>query len=197
MKKYEGYQARFAAGEEQILETDPDCRTLHSKDGLRPAYNVQSVVDTRSQLIADFEVTSANTDMNLRSVMSGIVPDVGFRYDKDERVFTLEHIEAEITEEQRASTKPEGIQACLHAGALPQCYEGTNIQVEVQRLGRMSCFLRYDIRSAMSLTTSENSPVPGILVFLQAKRQAKLAWQEGKCSLFLVKMADKRSFKRE
>ena len=37
--KYNVYQKRFEQGETQILETDPDCRTLHSKDGLHPAYN--------------------------------------------------------------------------------------------------------------------------------------------------------------
>ena len=176
VKKYEGYKARFAAGEKQILETDPDSRTLHSKDGLHPAYNVQSAVDTQSHLIADFEVTNANTDQNLlsvmgekvkesldvgnvqviadkgyesredieRCVMNGIVPDVGFKYDKTERVFTLDHVEAEITEAQRISTKPEDIQACLHAGELPRCYEGTNIRVEVQGLSEVSCFVRHE-----------------------------------------------------
>jgi len=67
--KYEGYKARFAAGEEQILETDPDCRTLHIEEGLHTGYNVQSAVDTGTRLIADFEVTNANTDQNLLSVM--------------------------------------------------------------------------------------------------------------------------------
>ena len=174
-EKYEGYKARFAAGEEQILETDPDCRTLHSKDGLHPGYNVQSAVDTGSHLIADFEVTNANTDQKLLSVMgekvkedlglgsvrtiadkgyesrediekcvmNGIVPDVGFKYDKEERVYSLDHIEAEITQERRLSTAPEDIQACLHAGVLPACYEGTNIQVEMRRLSEVSCFLRH------------------------------------------------------
>jgi len=176
VKKYEGYQARFAAGEKQILETDPECRTLHSKDGMHPAYNVQSAVDTKNHLIASFEVTNANTDQNQlsvmgekvkgelglshvqviadkgyesrkdieRCVMNGIVPEVAFKYDKEERVFTLEHVEAEISKEQRLSTKPEDIGVCLRAGVLPKCYEGTNIQVEVQRQDEMSCFLRHD-----------------------------------------------------
>lgn len=175
-KKYDGYKERFAAGEKQILETDPECRTLYSKDGLHPAYNVQSVVDTKSHLLVDFAITNANTDQNLLSVMgekvkeslglgcvqaiadkgyesrediekcvmNGIVPDVGFKYDKAERVFTLDHIEAEITLAQRTSTESEDIQACLHAGVLPQCYEGTNIRVEVQRQSELSCFLRHE-----------------------------------------------------
>lgn len=79
-----------------------------------------------------------------KCVMKGIVPDVGFKYDKEERVYSLDHIEAEITQERRASTAPEDIQVCLHAGVLPACYEGTNIRVEVQRHCEVSCFLRHE-----------------------------------------------------
>ena len=174
--KYQGYQKRFKAGETQILETDPDCRTLHSKDGLHPAYNVQTVTETQNHFITNFEVTNANTDQNQLSVMgeivkqelkrdivhfiadkgydsradiekclmNGIIPDVGLKYDKDERVFNLEYEERQITEELRQSTKPEAIQACLHAGVLPVCYEGTNIQVEAQSRTTLSCFIRHE-----------------------------------------------------
>lgn len=63
--KYRGYQARMKeTGETQILEADPECRTPHSKDGLHPAYNVQTTVDGGSRLIAEFMVTTANTDQN-------------------------------------------------------------------------------------------------------------------------------------
>ncbi len=175
-KKYRGYMKRFDAGEKQILETDPDCRTLHSKDGLHPAYNPQTVVETRNHFITNFNLTNANTDQNQLSVtgeivkqelhrevvhliadkgyesrediekclMNGIIPNVGFKYDKDERVFNPEYREAEITEEIRQSTKPEAIQTCLHAGVLPKCYEGTNISVEVQNQNLLSCFIRHE-----------------------------------------------------
>ena len=71
--KYRGYQKRFEQGETQILETDPECRTLHSKDGLHPAYNVQTVADTKSHFITNFETTNANTDQNQLSVMGEVV----------------------------------------------------------------------------------------------------------------------------
>lgn len=174
--KYRGYQKRFEQGETQILETDPECRTLHSKDGLHPAYNVQTVVDTTSHFITNFETTNANTDQNQLSVMgevvkkelkrecvhliadkgfesrsdiekclmNGIIPDVGFKYDKEERVFNLDYEETEITPEKKASQKPEDIQACLHAGVLPDCYENTNISVEAQGLEQVSCFIRHE-----------------------------------------------------
>ena len=42
------------------------------------------------------------------------------------------------------STAPGDIQACLNAGVLPACHEGTNIRVEAQRLCEVSCFLRHE-----------------------------------------------------
>ena len=55
--------------------------------------------------------------------MHGTIPNVGFKYDKDERIHDLEYISAEIDEATRQSTKAEDIQKCLHAGVLPACYK--------------------------------------------------------------------------
>lgn len=61
--KYEGYQERMQeTGEDQIQETDPECRTIRTKEGLLPAYNIQTVVDAKHHLIASFDTTNANTD---------------------------------------------------------------------------------------------------------------------------------------
>ena len=175
--KYEGYQKRMQeTGEDQIQETDPECRTIHTKEGLQPAYNIQTVVDEKHHLIASFDTTNANTDQGQldrmaeqtkqelkiesaefiadkgyesredieKCVMHGTVPNVGFKYDRDERIFDLEYIPAEIDEETRASQKPEDIQKCLHAGVLPKCYENTTISVQVQERNVISCFIRHE-----------------------------------------------------
>ena len=63
--------------------------------------------------------------------MNGIVPDVGFIQDRRDRGFLLDCVERDITPEAKASTKQEDIRADLHAGALPDCYEGTGIRIEV------------------------------------------------------------------
>ena len=76
--------------------------------------------------------------------MSGSIPDVGFKYDRERRFYDLEYRPAEITEEIRQSTKPEDIQACIHAGVLPACYEGSTISVELQRKSVVSCFIRHE-----------------------------------------------------
>ena len=175
--KYEGYRKRMQeTGEDQIQETDPECRTIHTKEGLQPAYNIQTVVDEKHHLIASFDTTNANTDQGQldrmaeqtkqelkiesaefiadkgyesredieRCVMHGTIPNVGFKYDRDERIFDLEYIPAEIDEETRASQKPEDIQKCLHAGVLPRCYENTTISVQVQERNVVSCFIRHE-----------------------------------------------------
>lgn len=177
VEKYKGYQKRMKeTGETQILETDPECRTIHTKEGQLPAYNIQTAVDDRHHLIVSFETTNANTDQGLldqmaeqtkeemgvetiealadkgyesrqdieKCVMHGTVPNVGYKYDKDERIFDLAYIPNEIDEQTRCSEKPEDIQKCLHAGVLPRCYEGTSVEVQLQRRSVMSCFIRHE-----------------------------------------------------
>lgn len=75
---------------------------------------------------------------------NGVVPHVALKYDKEERIHTLEYQEAEISEAERQSTKPEDIQKCLAAGVLPVCYEGSGLTVEVQEQSQISCFVRQD-----------------------------------------------------
>ena len=75
-------------------------------------------------------------------IYNGIIPHVGFKNDKTERLLTVEYEEAAITEQDRVSTKPEDIKRCLKAGVLPVCYENTIIDIEVQMQDQLSCFTR-------------------------------------------------------
>lgn len=176
-EKYKGYKERMEqTGETQILETDPKCRSIRTKKGVLPAYNVQTVVDDESHMIVAFETTHTNTDQGLldqmaeqtkqelnievaefkadkgyesradilKCVMHGSIPDVGFKYDKEQRFFDLEYREADITEETRSSTQPADIQKCLHASVLPDCYKGSTISVKLQRRSVISCFIRHE-----------------------------------------------------
>ena len=95
---------------------------------------VNAIADKGYESAADIE----------RCLMNGIAPDVGFIQDREERVFPLDYVEREITPQMQASQSPEDIQACLHAGVLPDCYAGSNIRVEVQTLGQLSCFIRHE-----------------------------------------------------
>jgi len=176
-EKYEGYLKYLEeSGETQILETDPEARRMHSKDGFHCYYNVQTAVDSQSHLIAGYEVTNHNTDQGLLNevtqsakellgvpvietvadkgyesradilecIENGTMANVALKYDKDERVYNIDYIEADITEEVKASTNPEDISKCLHAGVLPDCYAGTSLKVELQEKSTQSCFIKND-----------------------------------------------------
>lgn len=165
------------SGKSSMTFTDPESAMMPAKEGgFKACYNVQTAVDTKSHMIADFNVTNAPNDrgqlcgsmelckeeLGLDAVhviadkgyesaediknclMNGIAPDVGFIYDREERVFSLDYEEQEIRPEQKASAKPEDVQACLHAGILPDCYENTNITIQVQELNETSCFIRHE-----------------------------------------------------
>jgi transposase len=50
-----------------------------------------------------------NRENILNCVMNGIVSNVALKYDKEERVYPIDYLEIEITEQERNSTKPEDI----------------------------------------------------------------------------------------
>jgi transposase len=76
----------------------------------------------------------------LNCVMNGIIPNVAFKYDKDERLFSVNYVETEINEDVKNSTNPVDIQKCIASGVLPTCYENTSIEIEVQEQTVLSCF---------------------------------------------------------
>lgn len=49
----------------QICTTDPECRIMKSRDGIRPCYNVQTAVESDNHLIVYYDVTSECTDWHL------------------------------------------------------------------------------------------------------------------------------------
>ena len=165
------------SGRSAMAFTGPECTMMSAKEGgINACYNVQTVVDASSHMIANFHVTSSPSnrgqifesiemcrkDLDLESVnviadkgyesaadikaclLNGVAADVGFIQDREERVFSLDYIEQEITPEQKASQRPEDIQACLHAGVLSDCYKHSSIHVQVQSLGQVSCFIRHE-----------------------------------------------------
>lgn len=77
-------------------------------------------------------------------VLNGIIPHVGYKNDSKERLVLLDYEEADITQQERISTNPEDIQRCLKAGILPQCYEHSILDIEVQEQNQLSCFIRHD-----------------------------------------------------
>ena len=64
-------------------------------------------------------------------LLDGILCDVGFKDDKHELLIALDYKESLLSDEMLHSTTSVDIAACLHAGVLPACYEGSNVSVEV------------------------------------------------------------------
>ena len=59
----------------------------------------------------------------LNCIMNRIIPNIVLKYDKDEKLYTIDYVEDEIRDEERNSTKPEDIQKFISAGVLPACYK--------------------------------------------------------------------------
>ena len=105
------------------------------------AQSVKETLEVETvEVVADKGYESREDILNC--VMNGIVPNVALKYDKDERLYTIDYEGAEITEDIKNSTKAEDIQKCIKAGVLPACYKNTVIEVELQEQSEVSCFLR-------------------------------------------------------
>lgn len=70
--KYESLMARLkATGEKEVSLTDPDSRMMRSSNGkVEVCYNIQSAVDSKEHLIADYDVTNSSSDYNQLSSMA-------------------------------------------------------------------------------------------------------------------------------
>ena len=65
-------------GETQKLLTDADSRLMKTKDGVDVCYNVQTAVDSKHKLIAEFEVTNRVNDYNQLRPMAAKAADAGY-----------------------------------------------------------------------------------------------------------------------
>lgn len=101
--------------------------------------STREILETETLEIAADKGYESRKDIE-SCVMNGIIPNVAFKYDKNERLYTIDYVEAEISEEDIHSTKPEDIQKCISAGVLPSCYENTAVEVELQEQTALSCF---------------------------------------------------------
>jgi len=63
-EKYESYQRRLKqSGENEISTTDPDARLMANHNNVEVSYNVQTTIDAKHKLIADFKVTQKPNDL--------------------------------------------------------------------------------------------------------------------------------------
>ena len=107
-------------------------------------------------------------------LINGTLPNVGLKFDKDERVYNLKYEEVSNIEELKISTKREDIEKCFHAGMLPECYVNTSVSVEVQELSVISCFIRNDDGTV-------TCPMGSILTQLKRKGQNTIYANKDAC----------------
>lgn len=166
LAKYEGYQKLMEeSGQSQMSLTDADAKLMKSKNGFTVAYNPQTVVDSETHLIRDFQMTNQVTDHGLlNSTLEGIreetegileaVADRGYESEED-MVRCLEngiipHVitddgkdgyEFEIPYEETPeadveSTEPSELKKALHAGKIPEAYRDVISGMEVAEVRR-------------------------------------------------------------
>jgi transposase len=69
--KYTGYLEDLeSTGKTQILETDPECHRMHTRNGFHCCYNIQTATDAGSHLICAYEVTDKTNDLGQLENMS-------------------------------------------------------------------------------------------------------------------------------
>ena len=76
-KRYHGYEEELKqTGEKQKSLTDSESRLMHGNIKTDVCYNVQTAVDAKNKLIADFEVTNQGNDYNFITPMSESVMEL-------------------------------------------------------------------------------------------------------------------------
>lgn len=165
LARYEGYRRIMEeTGASQMSLTDADARLMKNKNGFIVAYNPQTAVDSNTHLIRDFQMTNQVTDHGLlnttmehiRQESTGVIEtiaDKGYE-EADDMLLCLEngiipHVitddgkdgyELEIPYEDAdadpASTKPEDLRRCLHAGKIPEAYKDVISGMEVREVRR-------------------------------------------------------------
>ena len=94
----------------------------------------------------------AGAEDHAAALASGIVPNVIQQGGACTEELNYDYHEAEISAEQKASTKPEDLKACLEAGVIPDAYEGILTDMEVKEVRRLE---HDDTDSAVASMTKE------------------------------------------
>ena len=166
LAKYEGYQKLMEeSGQAQMSLTDADAKLMKGRNGFTVAYNPQTVVDSETHLIRDFQMTNQVTDHGLlNSTLEGIraetegiletVADRGYESGEDmvkclengiiphvitddgKDGYELEVPYEEAPEADVESTEPSELRKALHAGKIPEAYRKVISGMEVAEARR-------------------------------------------------------------
>lgn len=136
MKQNEGfgvcYNTQFAVDAESHLIAGIDVTNEPTDHG--------QITKLATEVKEDFEqdVLEATADKGYEepqdmanALANGVVPNVITREGGNTKTLEYQYNKADITDEQRASTKPEDLQACLEAGVIPDTYKGVLTDAQV------------------------------------------------------------------
>jgi len=115
-EKYESYQRKLKQSREnEISTTDPDARLMANHNNVEVSYNVQTTVDAKHKLIADFKVTQKPNDLGELDNMAmrakklfgdkafEVLADKGYYQAKDLKKCAEKGITVYITKQTHAS----------------------------------------------------------------------------------------------
>lgn len=116
-EKYQQYQRKLKqSGENEISTTDPDSRLMVNNNHVEVSYNVQTTVDAKHKLIADFKVTQKPNDLGQLAPMAlrarrlfgnktfEVLADKGYYQAKDLEKCTEKGITLYVTKQTHANT---------------------------------------------------------------------------------------------
>jgi transposase len=115
-EKYASYQRKLKqSGENEISTTDPDARLMANHNNVEVSYNVQTTVDAKHKLIADFKVSQKPNDLGQLAPMAirakrlfgdktfEVLADKGYYKAKDLKKCTENGITVYITKQTYAN----------------------------------------------------------------------------------------------
>ena len=116
-EKYQQYMRKLKqSGENEISTTDPDSRLMTNNNHVEVSYNVQTTVDAKHKLIADFKVTSKPNDLGQLAPMAlrarrlfgnktfEVLADKGYYKAKDLEKCSEKGITLYVTKQTHANT---------------------------------------------------------------------------------------------
>ena len=136
MKANEG----FCVGYNPQVAVDAESHLIAGFEMTNSPTDYGHITNLSSEVKQDFEVPVLETtadkgyecpEDHANALASGIVPNVIQRDGGCTESVKFDYHEAEITDEQKASTKPEDLKACLEAGIIPDAYKGILTDAEV------------------------------------------------------------------
>ena len=136
MKANEG----FCVGYNPQVAVDAESHLIAGFEMTNSPTDHGHITNLSSEVKQDFEVPVLETtadkgyecpEDHANALASGIVPNVIQRDGGCTESVKFDYHEAEITDEQKTSTKPEDLKACLEAGIIPDAYKGILTDAEV------------------------------------------------------------------